>query len=195
MLLQLLILEIGNSNYSWNWITVNEFLLYLLKVWMLCVVFCVIGCGVCSVVPPSAWCVGGRILPCVTCIYRSWSSRYRLLNDSEKIKPIFFPDNCCSYFYFIAFHRCSPAVMSWSNSVSSTGNSCNVWCIPVWTAMQIFKPCYDMLFQWRFVTVVCCTCGELLPLCEKSMLREDSEMWEHSLGVTAAVIAYRLWRI
>jgi len=32
MLLQLLILEVGNSNYSQNWITINEFLLYLLKV-------------------------------------------------------------------------------------------------------------------------------------------------------------------
>jgi hypothetical protein len=30
----------------------------------------------------------------------------------------------------------------------------------------------------EFVTVVCCTCGEMLPLCEKSMLREDSHVRE-----------------
>jgi len=61
----------------------------------------------------------------------------------------------------------------------------------MWTAMQMWKHCCDMLFQWRFVLVVCCTCGELLPHCEKSMLREDSEVWEHSLGATAAVITLR----
>jgi len=154
MLLQLLILEVGNCNYSWNRITVNEFLLHLLKVWMLCVVFCVI--GVCSVVPPLWMAYGWQDITMCTCIYRSWSSRYRLLNDSKRIKPIFFFQiiAVCTFILLPFTFVPRPLIMSWSNSVSWAGNSCNVWCIPMWTAMQMWKHCYGKLFQWRFVAVV-----------------------------------------
>lgn len=110
MLLQLLVSEVGNYKYSPNTINTNKFLLYSFKSVSAVCSICVIGCGVCSVVPPCEWYIGGRILLCVICIYRSWSYRYRPINDTKKIKTIFFPHNFHSYFYFNAFHRGSRAI-------------------------------------------------------------------------------------